>query len=135
MRRTVYLALLVFSLSLIFSGQACFAQEARQTVKSNPEWKPLQEGVQAATVWDTIGPQWPQTVLLQLREDEYKKFLSDRVKYINELKVLGTSHTHKVILKHVPKENYQHDKDQQYLVIIGHEQDTVIYALAFKIPK
>jgi hypothetical protein len=109
------------------------ARREAQAAKSTPDWKQLKDGVQAATIWDTIGPKWPQTVLFQLRLDEYKKLLINPEQYINDLKVLGDSHTHKVHFCHLPKIDRKTPKDKQYILDIVHEQDTMIYAIVSEV--
>jgi hypothetical protein len=99
----------------------------------NAEWKQLRAGVQVASLWNTIGPKWPQTVLLQLQSKEYTRFLHDPVRFINDLKVLGDSSTHKVELCHRAEE-HKGGEDVAYMLIVMHEPGTVVFAMSHEIP-
>jgi hypothetical protein len=129
MKRIIYPALLIFCMLLMPAEGPSLARPEAQAAKPITDWKQLRDGVQTATVWDTIGPKWPQAVLFQLRQDEYEKLLSGPEKYINDLKVLGESSTHKVHFCHLPKKNKKPSKDQLYILMIIHEQDTVCYVM------
>ena len=103
-------------------------------MKSNPEWRQLRDGVHVATIWDSLGPKWPQTVLLQLGQNEYLAFLREPERYVNDLKVLGESSTHKVKICLKVKIHKDTPRDTTYYIVLLHEPGTVINAMVYPIP-
>lgn len=88
----------------------------------------LREGVQVLKLWDTIGPKWPQIVLLQVSKKEYEMFLKDPKDYVNDLKVLGDSSTHKVTMCQRAAVKPDGPANTTYLLILKHERDTTTVA-------
>lgn len=128
MKRIIGPALLVCFLLLPVQERGVASQEQQRRAGSEPKWMELQPGVHVVKIWDTIGPQWPQVVLLKLTQTEYEHFLKTPEKYVNDLKVLGTSSTHKVKFCHVVRVKKAAPSTTLYLVMLGHEMDTVSFA-------
>ena len=106
---------------------------ARQEVQHStpsPQWIQLQQGIQVLKIWETVGPKWPQVVLFQLSQDEYKKFLQNSEDYVNGLNVLGISSTHKIHSCDLVKVDVSAPSTTLYLVVLKHEVDTVSTAMS-----
>jgi hypothetical protein len=88
------------------------------------KWKPLGKGVKTLSLWNTIGPAWPQVVLLQLSKGEYEKFLKNPRDYVNDLKVLGRSSTHKVYKFDMAPVKKGTLANTTYMVVLKHEMET-----------
>jgi hypothetical protein len=101
-------------------------------VAGSADWKQLKNGVKAALIWESIGPKWPQSVLLQLDANEYATLLHDPVRYVNDLKVLGTSSTHEV--KFCLKAKVEKGtKDTVYFLTLLHEPGTTVHVLCYEV--
>jgi hypothetical protein len=88
------------------------------------KWKPFGKGVKVLSLWDTIGPAWPQIVLLQLSKEEYQKFLKHPPDYVNDLKVLGSSSTHKVSKFDMAPVKKGALSNTTYMIVLKHEMET-----------
>ena len=88
------------------------------------KWKPFGKGVKVLSLWDTIGPAWPQIVVLQLSKEEYQKFLKHPPDYVNDLKVLGDSSTHKVAKFDMARVKKGALANTIYMVVLKHEMET-----------
>lgn len=130
MKRTIFPALVVLSLFFLPVTRSTLAHQEGQKAVSPPEWKILREGVKVLKLWDTVGPKWPQVVLLQLSKEEYEKLLKDPKEYINNLNVLGESSTHKVFQCRLAAVKESDPSNTVYLVMFKHEMDTTTQMLS-----
>jgi hypothetical protein len=130
MKRTIFPALVVLSLFFLPVTRSTLAQQEAQKAVSPPQWKILREGVKVLKLWDTVGPKWPQVVLLQLSKEEYEKLLKDPKEYINNLNVLGESSTHKVFKCRLAAVKESDPSNTVYLVMFKHEMDTTTQMLS-----
>lgn len=95
------------------------------------EYKVLGKGVKAVRLWESIGPKWPQIAVLLLSKNEYKEFLKNPKKYLNELKLYGTKKTKKVHRCHLAHVSTH----ATYAVISKHQKDcTSVVSSSFGIP-
>jgi hypothetical protein len=129
MKRILALALLLLPLLLLPTCETCFAQNAapkEQKENPAPEWKKLGEGVQVLKLWESIGPQWPQVVLLKLSREEYKEFHKHPMEYLNKLKVFGDTPTRRVVRCHLARieEKVAKSPSIEYLVVGKHDYDS-----------
>lgn len=86
------------------------------------KWKKLGKGIQAVKLWDTIGPKFPQIVVLRLSKDEYKEFHKNPKNYLNGFKVFGKKPTKKVTRCHLASVK-PGKPTAAYMVIAKHEMD------------
>lgn len=132
MKRIIGPALLVFCLLFLSAREQSPARQEAEKSKSPPQWKQIREGVQAATVWDTIGPTWPQTVLLRLQGNEYAAFLHEPERYVNDLKVLSKP-TVKVKFCLEVKIRKDASKDIQYYIVVVHEPGSTSRVMVYEV--
>jgi len=129
MKRILALAVIFFSLLLLSTSEKTLAQVAIQKEQkeiSAPEWKKLGEGVQVLKLWESIGPQWPQVVVLKLSAEEYKDLLKNPKEYLNKMKIFGDQPTRKVVRCHLAriKEKASESPSPEYIVIGKHDYDS-----------
>lgn len=124
MSRPKSAGLLILYFLLSFGASNSSAQEeARKT--HVPTWQQLDAGLQILSLWDTVGPKWPQVVVLRLNKTQYKELRKNPVDYINSHHVLGDkTTTHKVSGCHLAKAEKKASDTKEYLVLIKHEYET-----------
>ena len=130
MKRIVGPALMVLCVLFLSAKESGMARQEVQHSTPSPQWIQLQQGIQVLKIWETVGPKWPQVVLFQLSQDEYKKFLQNSEDYVNGLNVLGISSTHKIHSCDLVKVDVSAPSTTLYLVVLKHEVDTVSTAMS-----
>jgi hypothetical protein len=125
MKRILALAVVLFSLLLLPTGQKSFAQIATQKEQKEipgPEFKKLPNGGQILRLWETIGPKWPEIAILRLPVTEYDSFRKDPVVYINKNQVYPPEYPAKKFvgckLAHVPKKDLSKAGDECVVVLV-----------------
>jgi len=86
------------------------------------KWKKLGKGIHAVKLWNTIGPRWPQIVVLGLSKDEYKEFHKNPKNYLNGFKLFGKTPTKEVSTCHLASVK-PHNPPATYVVIVKHDKD------------
>lgn len=127
MKRILALALALFSLLLLPTGERSFARVAAEKQQNDmppSEFKKLKDGVQVLRLWETIGPKWPQIAILRLSVDEYESFRKDPVGYLNLNKVYPPQYPAKKFdgceLAHVQKKELRKPGDE-CIVMLRHD--------------
>jgi hypothetical protein len=93
------------------------------------KWKKLGKGIRAVKLWNTIGPKFPQIVVLRLSKDEYKEFLKHPKNYLNGFKVFGKTPTKEV--NPLKLASIKSGKPTaSYLVVAKHEMDCTSVAIS-----
>src|SRR5208282_1493366 len=100
-------------------------------------WKRFGKDVAVLSLWDTIGPKWPQIVILRLSKDEYKKFLKDSKAYLNSLGVFGDKPTRKVVRIRLARidEKVSGSLPAEFLVVGDHDFDCTTWITSSDIVK
>jgi hypothetical protein len=127
MKRILALALALFSLLLLPTGEKSFAQMAAQKEQKEmpaPDFKKLGDGVQILRLWESIGPKWPQIAVLRLSAEEYELFLKHPVDYLNDHQVYPPEYPARKFdgceLSHVQKKDL-HKPGTECIVMLRHD--------------
>jgi len=96
---------------------------------SAAQWETLSDGTKVLRIWEKAGPRWPETTLLDLSNEQYRKFQQDPLKFVNGLPKPGIVskdeevNAHSIELQAAP-EGYQ----GRWLVFVGHPWSTYHYS-------
>jgi hypothetical protein len=103
--------------------------DLKARLASTAQWETLSDGTKVLRIWEKAGPRWPETTLLDISNEQYRKFQQDPLKFVNGLPKPGIVskdvevNAHNIELQAAP-EGYQ----GRWLLFIGHTWTTSQYS-------